>query len=109
MDYKELNDKIIKHKWLTDIANDYRKYIRLIETEKEFFRVESIKYTARGPAREMEINCHKSIPHQYILEGLKAALEDVQREINFLEDVLKQVNEGIKSHNLNINQQIPQQ
>ena len=100
MDYKELNDKIVTHKWLTSIANDYRNYIHLIETEKECFRIDSIKYSARGPIREMEINCHRTIPYQYILEGLKAALADVQREIDFLEDILKQVNEGIKTHDI---------
>ncbi len=82
---------LIKHDWLIKIAKDYKKHIKLIEQEKEFFVVNGIKFSARGPVEDMEINPHMTIPYEYILEGLKDALAKVQREIDFIEDVFRPI------------------
>ncbi len=82
---------LIKHDWLIKIAKDYKKHIKLIEQEKEFFVVNGIKFSARGPVEDMEINPHMTIPYEYILEGLKDALAKVRREIDFIEDVFRPI------------------
>lgn len=91
MDFKEEKELLCKHYWLTKIAKEYKKYINLIEQEKEFFVVNGIKFSARGPVEDMEINPHMTIPNEYILEGLKDALAKVQREIDFIDDVLRPI------------------
>ncbi len=82
---------LIKHDWLIKIAQAYKKYIEMIEREKEFFVVNGIKSSARGPVEDMEINPHMTIPYGYILEGLKDVLAKVQREIDFIEDVFRPI------------------
>jgi hypothetical protein len=91
MDLKEEKQMLIKHDWLIKIAKDYKKHIKLIEQEKEFFVVNGIKFSARGPVEDMEINPHMTIPYEYILEGLKDALAKVRREIDFIEDVFRPI------------------
>lgn len=91
MDLKKEKDLLRKHDWLTRIANDYKKHIKLIEQEKEFFVVNGIKFSARGPVEDMEINPHMTIPYKCILEGLKDALAKVQREIDLIEDVFRPI------------------
>jgi hypothetical protein len=91
MDLKEEKQMLIKHDWLIKIAKDYKKYIEMIEREKEFFVVNGIKFSARGPVEDMEINPHMTIPYGYILEGLKDVLAKVQREIDFIEDVFRPI------------------
>ena len=82
---------LAEHSWLTEIAEKYKGYIKMIEKEKEFFVVNGIKFSARGPVEDMEITPHMTIPYGYILEGLKDALAQVQRKIDFIEDVFRPI------------------
>lgn len=82
MEIKEILDRYRRYCWLKGIENTYKKYIERIEKEGDFFFIEGIKYTNRGPIETMELNRHRTIPNTFILEGLKIALKKVQDEIN---------------------------
>ena len=77
----ELDRKVNNYRWLLKIAEDYERYISLIEKEKDYFRVTGIGFTARCDGRTFGINPHRSISYTYILDGLRDALERVNREI----------------------------
>ena len=82
MDIQEFRDRDRIYMWLKGIENAYKEYIERIEKEGDFFVIEGINYTNRGPIETMELNSHRTIPNTFILEGLKIALKKVQDEIN---------------------------
>lgn len=92
MKYDEIEQKVQSYRWLEGIAKKYREMIDRIHAEKEYFRVEKIAYTARGDMQYLDLNCRRTIPYQYILEGLKAALICIDEEINQLKEELEAIN-----------------
>ena len=86
----EYVQKLRHLKWLYPIADEYEKFIHLIESEKEHFTVDGIIYSARGEEEKFSLNCHRTMPNTYILEGMKRALHDVKVEIAMCEAELKQ-------------------
>lgn len=75
-------DRKIRHReWLEGISKEYEEMISFIEREHEHFRIYGLSYAARGDIRIFNINPHRTIPYTFILNGLKAALKDVNKEI----------------------------
>ena len=92
MNIQELRDKDRTYMWLKGIENTYKMYIERIEKEGDFFVIEGIQFSNRGPIETMELNSHRTIPNTFILEGLKIALKKVQDEINAHEAWFKENN-----------------
>lgn len=80
-----LDEKLGHYRWLKDIEASYEKMIALIDKEKDFFTVCGFSYAARGDVLCFDVNPHRTIPPTYILEGLKAALDNIKKEIAELE------------------------
>ena len=56
--------------------------IELIEREKETYRIYAIIYSARGEPTRFEVNPHRSIPYQFIRDGLQVALDGILNELD---------------------------
>lgn len=94
-DIKKLNDFLKEYNWLKDIAKDYEKIIKIIEKEKNHFVINGFVYSARGPIenfiignRTLNINPHYTIPYTYVLEGVKAALNEINKRLIEIEQNL---------------------
>lgn len=83
-EYERKAEKIRTLRWLEGIAEEYRKIINRIDNEKDYFRVTGIMYVCRNDGEVLDINSHKSIPYQYIRDGLAAALANITDEITTL-------------------------
>ena len=83
-------DKINTLDWLKGILKDYQAHIKLIEGEMDYYTVERIVYSCRGPG-SFCVNPHRPIPATFILEGLKAEVAVIQKEIADLEHQLNGV------------------
>lgn len=92
MKYDEIEQKVQSYRWLEGIAKKYLEMICRIQAEKEYFRVESIAYTARGDIQHLDLNCHRTIPNHYIEEGLRDALVGINKEIKQLKAELEAIN-----------------
>ena len=92
MKYDEIERKVQSYRWLEGIAKDYRSMIDRINSEKDYFKVEKIWYTARGDMQHLDLNCHRTIPGHYIADGLKEALIGIDEEIKQLKAELEAIN-----------------
>ena len=92
MKYDEIEKKVQSYRWLDGIAKDYREMIDRIQREQDYFRVEKIAYTARGDMQYLDLNCHRTIPWQYIADGLKEALTGIDEELKQLKAELEGMN-----------------
>ena len=88
--FEKLERKMSSYRWLKSIASEYEKMIDLIDREKEYFTIESFTFTARGDAQTFCVNPHRSIPYQFIRNGLSAELDNLGKEIASLEEELKE-------------------
>ena len=89
--FDELKDKVETYEKMMLVADEYRKAIQLIDCEKEYFKVDSITYHARGDSRQLPINPYYApIPHTVIRDGLQAALTKLEDEMSEMEDELKE-------------------
>lgn len=88
--FEEIERKMLHYRWLKEIADDYEKMINLIDREKEYFTIQGFTFTARGDAQTFCVNPHRSIPYQFIRNGLSAELDNLGKEIASLEEELKE-------------------
>jgi hypothetical protein len=89
--FEELKNKVETYEKMMLVADEYRKAIQLIDCEKEYFKVDSITYHARGDSRQLPINPYYApIPHTVIRDGLQAALTKLEDEMSEMEDELKE-------------------
>ena len=89
--FEELKNKVETYEKMMLVADEYRKAIQLIDCEKEYFKVDSITYHARGDSRQLPINPYYApIPHTVIRDGLQAALTKLEGEMSEMEDELKE-------------------
>ena len=89
--FEELKHKVETYEKMMLVADEYRKAIQLIDCEKEYFKVDSITYHARGDSRQLPINPYYApIPHTVIRDGLQAALTKLEDEMSEMEDELKE-------------------
>ena len=88
--FEEIERKMLHYRWLKEIADEYEKMIDLIDREKEYFTIESFTFTARGYAQTFCVNPHRTIPYQFIRNGLLAELDNLGKEIASLEEELKE-------------------
>ena len=78
-------------RWLERIAEEYKQHLRLIEEEKEYYRIYGIVYSARGDETAFKVNPHRPIPAVYIYNGLKEALSELEKEISEKKERLKRI------------------
>ena len=90
MNSKEYTEKLNHREWLLGIAEKYQEHLELIEKAGGDYDVCAIQYRWHGTATFC-INPHRSIPTQFIHDGLKVALADILLEIKNLETELKSV------------------
>lgn len=89
--FDELKHKVETYEMMKQVADEYRKAIQLIDREKEYFKVESITYSARGDSRQLPLNpYYAAIPHTVIRDGLQAALTKLEAEMSEMEKELKE-------------------
>ena len=89
--FEELKSKVETYEMMKQVADDYRKTIRLIDREKEYFKVEGITYSARGDSRQLPLNhIYAPIPYTVIRDGLQAALNKLEGEMSEMEKELKE-------------------
>ena len=89
--FEELKSKVETYEMMKQVADDYRKSIQLIDREKEYFKVESITYHARGDSRQIPLNhIYAPIPYTVIRDGLQAALNKLEGEMSEMEKELKE-------------------
>ena len=89
--FEELKNKVETYEKMMLVADEYRKAIQLIDCEKEYFKVDSITYHARGDSRQLPINPYYApIPHTVIRDGLQAALTKLEDEMSEMEEELKE-------------------
>lgn len=77
--------------WLERIAQEYKDNIALIEVEMDNFTIVGVGYNARSDTRVMNFNPHRTIKAQFILEGLKDALQAIEKEIEDLRQEIASV------------------
>lgn len=92
MKYEDIENMVSEYCWLLDIADKYRQMIACMEREQEYFRLHSLEYSARGDVRKFDINCHRSIPVKYLIEGLGVALSGIEEEMKQLKSKLDAIN-----------------
>ena len=89
--FEELKRKVETYEIMKQVADEYRKAIRLIDREKEYFKVESITYHARGDSMQLPLNSYYApIPYTVIRDGLQAALTKLEGEMSEMEKELKE-------------------
>ncbi len=89
--FEELKHKVETYETMKQVADEYRKAIQLIDREKEYFKVESITYSARGDSRQLPLNhIYAPIPYTVIRNGLQAALTKMEGEMSEMEKELKE-------------------
>lgn len=81
MKYDDIRKKAEEYIWLKGIADEYRQMISYIESEKQYFKVEKITYSARGGSREFVLSLYSTIPSKYIIDGLKDILPKIEKEM----------------------------
>lgn len=79
--FEMLEQDIRHYRWLKEISERYQQMIDLIEREREHFIICGFSYEARSEPVSFNVNPHRSIPYTFILDGMKAALGDVNKEI----------------------------
>lgn len=88
--FEELKYKVETYEMMKAVAADYRKAIELIDYEKDYFQVDDIIYKARGDIRKLNLNSYYApIPYTVIRDGLKSALDKLEREMIKMEKELK--------------------
>lgn len=92
MKYIVIEQKVQSYRWLAGIAKEYQAMINRINAEQDCFRVEKITYTARSDTKYLDLNCHRSIPAHYIINGLKEALIGINKELKQLKTELEAMN-----------------
>lgn len=89
--FEELKRKVETYEIMKQVADDYRKAIQLIDSEKEYFKVESITYHSRGDSRQLSLNPYYApISHTVIRNALQASLSKLEGEISEMEKELKE-------------------
>ena len=89
--FEELKRKVETYEIMKLVADEYRAAIQLIDYEKEYFKVDSITYHARGDSRQLPLNPYYApIPHTVIRDGLQAALTKLEGEMSDMEKELKE-------------------
>ena len=90
MNSNEYIEKLNRREWLLGIASKYRDHLTVIEKSNGEYTVQAIQYSWHGTATFC-VNSHRSIPAQFIYDGLKVALANIMLEIRDLEIELKSV------------------
>jgi len=89
--FEELKHKMETYEIMKQVADEYRAAIELIDYEKEYFKVDSITYRARGDSRQLSLNPYYApIPYTVIRDGLQAARIKLDEEMSEMEEELKE-------------------
>ena len=86
MEIEELNKLTQKYMWIKEIVENHTKLIRIIEKEEGNFRLSII---GNGDST-YDINPFFSIPDIYLIDGLKASIENCQKRMKEIEVLCKQ-------------------
>ena len=88
--YERLKDKMEAYEIMQRIAKEYRSMIELIDSEKNYFRVDGMTYRARSDSRKFEINSrYAPISPEIIKKGLQSALDELEKKILSYREELK--------------------
>ena len=86
MTMEELNKLTKEYMWIKEIVESHTKLIGIIEKEKGQFRAKTI---GNGDSF-YDINPFFPIPDQYLIDGLKASIENCQKRMKEIETLCKQ-------------------
>lgn len=77
---KEIEKHARKIRYLNGIHELYKKNIKLLESES--IDLYSIYYADHGDIEKMELNPNFPLPAEYIINGLKEALRNINKELD---------------------------
>ena len=85
----DIERKIKHYRWLQGFAKQYEDFIDLIEREKDYLQIHRIEYSAREDStHKFNLNPHRSIPNEYIRNGLQVVLYKIKSEMEEIEEEL---------------------
>ena len=86
MEIEKLNKLTQEYMWIKEIVENHTKLIGIIEREKGDFRIKTI-----GNVYSFyDINPFFPIPDKYLIDGLKASIENCQNRMKEIEVLCKQ-------------------
>lgn len=89
--FEELKDKMESYEIMQRIANEYRSMIELIDSEKDYFRVDEMSYRARSDTQKFEFNSsYAPLPPTMIRDALQSALDKLEVKILAYKEDLKE-------------------